>query len=151
MSRPSPPEQPDAPRPSPDAERRAEIAEVESEIEELGDPEAGPALPSTTLAAPTRVVDPAAPPAATGTGITREVLRLAWPVMLSGAMVSLVGLVDRAMIGRLGGPDGAALPLAAVGYATQIFFLIQSTIFAIGFACVALVARAIASTMGIVR
>jgi putative MATE family efflux protein len=72
-----------------------------------------------------------------------EILHLAWPVMLSQMLVSLSGLVDRAMIGRVGGEYGAAVPLAAAGFATQFFFLIQSTLFAIGLACVALMARAI--------
>jgi putative MATE family efflux protein len=127
-------------------ERDPAAIQVESEIEELGDPEAAPALPSTTLAAA------AAPPlqegaaraaAAPGASTTAEILTLAWPVMLSGVLISLAGLVDRAMIGRLGGEAGSAVPLAAVGFATQFFFLIQSTLFAIGLSCVALMARAI--------
>ena len=47
------------------------------------------------------------------------------------------------MIGRLASEGGAAVPLAAVGYATQLFHLIHSTLFAVGLACVALMARAI--------
>ncbi|MFP6656104.1 MAG: MATE family efflux transporter, partial [Myxococcota bacterium] len=39
----------------------------------------------------------------------------------------------------------AAVPLAAVGYATQLFHLVHSTLFAVGLACVALMARAIGS------
>jgi len=63
--------------------------------------------------------------------------------MLSQALVSVAGLVDRAMVGRLGGDEGAAVPLAAVGFATQLFFVPQSALFAVGLACVALMARAI--------
>jgi putative MATE family efflux protein len=58
--------------------------------------------------------------------------------MLSQVMASAVGLVDIAMVGRLG-----AIAQAAVGYAAQLFFLAQSVLFAISFACVALMARAI--------
>jgi putative MATE family efflux protein len=67
-----------------------------------------------------------------------EILRLSWPVMLSQLLVTAVSLVDVAMVGRLG-PKA----VAAVGYATQFFFMTQSALFAVGFACVALMARAI--------
>ena len=118
--------------------------EVEAEIEELGDPEGAPSLPSTTLAAqatipnPDVLRDPSVHRSATG-----DIMQLAWPVMLSQGLISLAGLIDRAMVGRLGGDDGAAVPLAAVGFATQFFFLIQSALFAVGFSCIALMARAI--------
>jgi putative MATE family efflux protein len=58
--------------------------------------------------------------------------------MLAQVLVSLVSLVDIAMVGRLG-----ADAVAAVGYASQFFNLAQSVLFAIGTACVALMARAI--------
>jgi putative MATE family efflux protein len=67
-----------------------------------------------------------------------EILRLSLPVMLSQVLVTAVALVDIAMVGRLG-PNA----VAAVGYATQFFFMTQSALFAVGFACVALMARAI--------
>ena len=120
-------------------------ADVELEIEELGDPEASPGLPSTTLAVQATVATSADPPQRfLGAGSrTREILLLAWPVMMSQALISLAGLIDRAMVGRLGGSEDAAVSLAAVGFATQFFFLIQSTLFAVGLACVALMARAI--------
>jgi len=63
--------------------------------------------------------------------------------MLSQMVISLAGLIDRAMVGRLAGDEGAAVPLAAVGFATQFFFFIQSTLFAVGLACIALMSRAI--------
>lgn len=118
---------------------------VESEIEDLGDPETGPSLPETTLAASSNLPLHHAPSGTAGRqrGIAREILRLGWPVMLGQGLISVAGLVDRAMIGRLGGEAGSAVPLAAVGYATQFFFLIQSALFAVGLACVALMARAI--------
>jgi hypothetical protein len=71
-------------------------------------------------------------------GSRREIWRLSWPVMLSQVLVTLVGLVDIAMVGRIG-PKAQA----AVGYASQFFALAQSALFAIGFACVAVMARAI--------
>ncbi|MGH0031669.1 MAG: MATE family efflux transporter [Myxococcota bacterium] len=58
--------------------------------------------------------------------------------MLSQVLLNVVGLVDIAMVGRLG-----AGSVAAVGYATQFFHLSQSVLFAVGFACVALMANAI--------
>ena len=58
----------------------AELAhEVEEELEEIGDPETGPALPSTTLAVgATRDVTALAP--STQRGITAEIVRLGIPV-----------------------------------------------------------------------
>ncbi len=132
--------------PSNSRERELEEASlaVEREIEELGDPEGGPSLPSTTLAAQAAAGAPGEIPRRfLGAGSrTREILILSWPVMLSQVLISAAGLIDRAMVGRLGGED-SAVPLAAVGFATQFFFLIQSTLFAVGLACVALMARAI--------
>lgn len=122
-------------------EERDAQREVEAEVEELGDPEAGPSLPSASLAAHAaagvhhaRAEATPAPRAGTG----REIWRLSWPVMLSQVLVTLVGLVDIAMVGRIG-PEAQA----AVGYAGQFFALAQSALFAIGFACVAIMARAI--------
>jgi putative MATE family efflux protein len=146
-SRPSDPQAPGAPdtRAADDTTdaRRA----VEAEIEELGDPETGPDLPATSVAAQStlrRSMPTGRSRAASErTGLTREIFRLGWPVMLSQALVSVSGLLDRAMIGRLGGEAGSAVPLAAVGYSTQLFFLIQSALFAVGLSCVALMARSI--------
>jgi putative MATE family efflux protein len=110
--------------------------EVEGHVEELGDPEAAPANPSGTLAL--AATPEAAPPLLPGKDSTAEIWRLAWPVMLSMALASVVGIADIAMVGRLG-----ATAQAAVGYAAQLFFLAQSALFALSFACVALMARAI--------
>lgn len=112
--------------------------EVEERVENLGDPEAGPALPSAGLAAHAAAGAPPEKPKRRGTGTTREIWSLAWPTMLSQVFITIVQLVDIAMVGRIG-PNAQA----AVGYATQFFFLSQSALFAIGFACVALMARAI--------
>jgi len=67
---------------------------------------------------------------------TIDLWRLAWPAMLSMVLVTLVSLVDIAMVGRIG-----ADAQAAVGYATQFFFMTQSVLFAVSFACVALMSR----------
>lgn len=110
--------------------------EIEA-LTEGADPEASPVLPSASLAAGAakallrRV-------SGTSHATGREIWRLALPIMMSQALVSAVGLVDIAMVGRLG-----AAEVAAVGYATQLYFMSQSALFAVGFACVALVARAI--------
>jgi putative MATE family efflux protein len=58
--------------------------------------------------------------------------------MASQVLVNVVGLADLAMVGRLG-----ADALAAVGYATQFYFLSQSVLMAVGFACVALMSQAL--------
>lgn len=143
----SDPERPTRPPNEAGPTTRDATHEVESEIEELGDPEGGPALPASTLAARGTVVDHATAERARSLTNTppmvSEILRLGWPVMLSQVLVSTTGLVDRAMIGRLGGDEGSSVALAAVGYATQFFMLIQSALFAVGLACVALMARSI--------
>ncbi len=113
------------------------------------DPETAPGLPATTLAQqamPTREPERGdlVRRLRLHTSAVPEILKLSWPVMLATGAVMLAGVIDRAMIGRLGDAEGgAAVPLAAVGIATQFFFVVQSSLFAIGLACVALMARAI--------
>jgi putative MATE family efflux protein len=68
----------------------------------------------------------------------REVWTLAWPVILSQVLASAVSLIDIAMLARLG-PEA----LAAVGYATQFFWLSHAVLMAVGVAGVALMARAL--------
>jgi len=107
-----------------DAQDREQSRRVESQLEELGDPEVGASLPSSTLVAAAGVAsyDVAARPMfGAKRAATREILSLSWPVMLSQGLVALGGLIDRAMIGRVGGDESAAIPLAAVGFATQFF------------------------------
>ena len=70
----------------------------------------------------------------------RQVLRLSWPVVLSQLLVNAVNLVDMVMLGRLGTDT-----LAAVGYATQCLFVVQSCVMAVGAACVAMMSRSIGS------
>lgn len=64
--------------------------------------------------------------------------RLAWPVILTMSIESLVFLVDMLMVGRLG-----PLPVAGVGVATQILFAVNTVIFAVGTGTVAVVARCV--------
>ena len=107
-----------------------------ADLERIDDPEAAPSLPAATLAA---TAAPSVAESAPGVhDAYREIWDLAWPVMLAQMLVNAVSLIDIAMVGRLG-PD----VVAAVGYASQFFFLSQSVLMAVGFACVALVARAV--------
>jgi putative MATE family efflux protein len=124
------------------------IARAESELADPGDPEIGPPVPASALvelaARGTDALPRRASEASLSTrSLTREIVSLAWPVMGSQVLLGLTGLIDRMMIGRLAEEGSAAIPLAAVGYATQLFFLIHSTLVAVGLACVALMARAI--------
>jgi len=109
----------------------------DAELEELEDPEASPSLPAATLVA-RAAVGPSAEPTVEAEDTYGEIWRIAWPVVLVQMLVNLVSLIDVAMLGHI-----SSRALTAVGYATQFFFLVQSVLLAIGFACVALMARAI--------
>ena len=61
---------------------------------------------------------------------------LAWPVIATFALDSLVGLVDMLMVGRLG-----ASAVAAVGVGAQLMSALQVTMTAVGTGTVAVVAR----------
>jgi len=123
-------------------EQTAESATAE--LESPSDPEIGPPVPASAVAA-SAMPAPSEATASPASGSTKEILRLAWPVVASQVLLNLTGLIDRMMIGRLAEDGSAAVPLAAVGYATQLFHLVHSTLFAVGLACVALMARAIGS------
>ncbi len=107
-----------------------------ADLERIDDSESAPSLPAAILAA--TAAPSVAEPAPGVHDSYGEIWGLAWPVMLAQMFVNAVSLIDIAMVGRLG-PDA----VAAVGYASQFFFLSQSVLMAVGFACVALVARAI--------
>jgi len=109
---------------------------IEDEIEALGDPETSSPLPAGALAAAAAGRSRAEAGAAPRT--EREIWSLAWPVILSQVLASFVSLVDIAMVGRL-----SRDAVAAVGYVSQYLWLVQSVLFAVGIACVALMARAI--------
>ncbi len=105
-------------------------------LEPVEDAETAPPVPSAALAS--RAVASTTGFAASLSVGAGPLWRLAWPVMLSQVLVTGVSLADLAMVGRLG-PEA----MAAVGYATQFFFMTQAALFAVGFACVAMMARAI--------
>src|SRR6267378_2682410 len=65
-----------------------------------------------------------------------EVWALAWPVILSFALDSILGLAAMLMVGRLG-----AEAVGAVGLATQILGAVRAGIAAVGTGTIALVAR----------
>ncbi|MHB8383111.1 MAG: MATE family efflux transporter [Candidatus Binataceae bacterium] len=65
-----------------------------------------------------------------------EVWALAWPVIISFALDSILGLAAMLMVGRLG-----AEAVGAVGLATQILGAVRAGIAAVGTGTVALVAR----------
>jgi putative MATE family efflux protein len=111
------------------------------------DPESSPAIPAAVLAS--RAGASAVGATADESAATdperrlrarheREIWRIAWPVILAQVLASIVSLIDIAMVGRLGRDS-----VAAVGYTTQFLNLAQSVMFAVGAACVALMARAI--------
>jgi len=100
------------------------------------DSESAPQSPSAAIAASAGSV--VADAGVIGDGTLAAIWTLSWPVMLSQVLATVISLVDIAMVGRI-----SADALAAVGYATQLFFMTQSALFAVGFACVALMARSI--------
>jgi putative MATE family efflux protein len=69
-------------------------------------------------------------------GMRAEVWSLAWPVILSFALDSILGLAAMLMVGRLG-----AEAVGAVGLATQILGAVRAGIAAVGTGTIALVAR----------
>lgn len=91
-------------------------------------PEVGPGL------APPMVLPPAE-------AMRSEVWALAWPVIVSFALDSVMGLASMLMVGRLG-----AEAVGAVGLATQILGAVRAGIAAVGTGTVALVARNIGAS-----
>jgi putative MATE family efflux protein len=71
-----------------------------------------------------------------GGGLRRTTWALAWPVIFSFSIESLVGLFDMLMVGRLGREA-----VAGVGVGVQIMSAVDSTLFAIGTGTLAIVAR----------
>ena len=70
-------------------------------------------------------------------GLLQEALALSVPVMLEEALSTAVGYVDTAMVGRIG-PEASA----AVGMTTSVTWLVNSPLWAVGVAVMAVVARA---------
>jgi putative MATE family efflux protein len=108
-------------------------ADVEAAVGGLPDLEGGPQNPAGSLA-----LGALSSPRERRSQTRGEILRLAWPVMLSMLLASIVGAVDVLMVKQLG-----AFAQAAVGVGAQVFMLAQAVLFALSFACVALMARAI--------
>jgi putative MATE family efflux protein len=73
---------------------------------------------------------------ATRVELARIVWALAWPVILTFGLESLVGLVDMLMVGRLG-----AAAVAGVGVGTQILHAVDVVIISVSTGTLALVAR----------
>jgi putative MATE family efflux protein len=99
---------------------------------ESEDPEATPSIPAASVAAQAGSIPADAP--------DREIWSLSWPVILSQLLASAISLIDIAMLSRLGSDA-----LAAVGYVTQVFWLAQAGLMAIGVAGVALISQALGS------
>src|SRR5438094_1682793 len=68
--------------------------------------------------------------------LLRATWALAWPVIFSFSIESLVGLFDMLMVGRLG-----ATSVAAVGVGVQIMGAVDAMLFAVGTGALAIVAR----------
>jgi putative MATE family efflux protein len=123
----------------PDRTRREPDVPTAADPHAADDPEGSPALPSASLGVAAGADAVQAPAEGPGEGYT-DIWRLAWPVTLNLAVVNVVSLIDIAMLGRLG-----ASAMAAAGYTQQFHFLSSSVLFAVGFACVALMSRSIGS------
>jgi putative MATE family efflux protein len=96
-------------------------------------PFAWPAEPPA--AAAPAVAPPAAAPMQQAE-LVRIIWALAWPVIITFLLESLVGLIDMLMVGRLG-----AAAVAAVGIGAQILSAVSIAMTAIGTGTLALVAR----------
>lgn len=66
----------------------------------------------------------------------KAIWSLAWPVILTMSVESVVGLLDMLMVGRLG-----AQSVAAVGIGTQILFAVNTVMIAVATGTLAIVAR----------
>jgi len=75
-------------------------------------------------------------PGASEAELRRIVWQLAWPVIVTFLLESLVGLIDTLMVGRLG-----AAAVAAVGLGAQILAAVSVAMTAVGTGTLALVAR----------
>src|SRR5262245_1991113 len=88
-------------------------------------------MTAPAVAADLPVAGPAAWPE-----LRRRTWTLAWPVIFSFSIESLVGLVDILMVGRLG-----ATAVAGVGVGVQIMGAVDATLFAVGTGALAIIAR----------
>ena len=111
-------------------------ATADAGIDTAFDPEAAPDLPSASLAAGAAVQRPRA----RGVLDTYGGWSLSWPVMMSQALLNAVGLVESRW------SVASAPRRCGRRHATQFFQLSQSVLFAVGSACVALMAQAIGAS-----
>ena len=79
------------------------------------------------MTAPALVSDATADAPASRADLHRTTWALAWPVIFSFSIESLVGLLDMLMVGRLG-----ATAVASVGVGVQIMGAVDATLFAVG-------------------
>ncbi len=109
-------------------------SQPDSELEAALEPELGAALPTDALAyeagVPTR--DELRRRA------DRDIVRLAWPAVVSQLLATSVSSVDVFMLGRLG-----TEAVAAAGYTSQYYQLAQGALLGLSVACVALMSRAL--------
>jgi putative MATE family efflux protein len=94
---------------------------------DAGGDAAGPHAADGTLARPTSSRE-----------IDRQIWAMAWPAILSFAVVNLVDVVDVRLVGPLGRQT-----LAAWGYSAQCVNLVETLLAAVGIGTVALMARAL--------
>lgn len=83
-----------------------------------------------------RTAEVAAPLPAESSEFVRTVWALAWPVILTFSVESLVGLFDMLMVGRLG-----PAAVAGVGVGLHVLSIVNFTMVAVGIGALAIVAR----------
>jgi putative MATE family efflux protein len=73
--------------------------------------------------------------AATSRAVRRQVINLAWPIVLANVLQRGVGFVDTMLVGHLGTPE-----LAGVGIAQIIIFIAMAALYAVGVGATVVVA-----------
>jgi putative MATE family efflux protein len=68
----------------------------------------------------------------------RDIVRLAWPAVLSQLLATSVSVIDLAMLGRV-----STEAVVAAGYTSQYYQLAQAALLGLSVACVALMSRAL--------
>lgn len=77
--------------------------------------------------------------------IRKDVLELAWPVLIELLLGSLFGMIDMMMLGRIKNVAEAAASVAAVGITNQPLFIGLSLIQALNIGATAMVGRYLGS------
>ncbi|NLP45709.1 MAG: MATE family efflux transporter [Epulopiscium sp.] len=73
--------------------------------------------------------------------IRKDVLKIAWPVLLELLLSSLFGMIDMMMLGRIKDPMEAAASVAAIGLTNQPLFIGLSLVQALNIGATAMVGR----------